>query len=198
MKRLFALLCIILASMPIVFCASQITTGETSNFNIKGYLDPSDETEFTFMVWTGDSEDNRIYHSGSVVIDNPESLSNVAAFKWRLGWSGEISMTLSFTFTAMQASFDGMYYIPKHSFTMTTSSGKTDTTTYGQKASGNYPYPKPYSDANTRNRTMSYTVNESSAGTLEGACTFTILDYESEISGDFTYTGYIKVEFTVQ
>jgi len=173
----------------------EMTTGGSGNFKIRGYFEGESNPTYMFMVWTG--ENNRIYHSGNIVLENLESFTNIDVFNWRLEWTSGTNLTLKFTFVPLQAYVNRMYYIPRHSFFMH-SQGKADQEIkFNVKASGNFPYPV-YTNDNDRIKSVNYNTSVSSTGSLSGSCTLNIYDYETEIGGDFVYENKIIVEFCVE
>jgi len=194
MKK-FAVLLFVLCSILSVYASTSITSGESANFGIKGYFEATSETTYSFIVWIGES--TRIYHSGNIVLEDLESFTDIEVFNWSFEWTSGTNLTLKFTFTPLQAYASKIYYIPAHTFTLSCDGKSDKTIEYSTKASGNFPYPEYTSDSD-RIKSVNYNTSVSSTGSLEGSCTLSISDYESESSDDFVYENEITVEFCVE
>ncbi len=204
MKR-FLVLSILIASLLPVFSTGassiELEGGQSgsSYFHINGYYDRSPSSTYQFKVWVGNDESNRIYHSGNIVLDNPDVSGEVKVFGWSLSWSSGSNLALTFTFMPLQAFSDGMYFIPKHSFTLKSDGYANKVITFGAVGSGNFPYPG-YGNDSDRIKSAGYSLSGlADTGTISGGCYLKIeKGLDTETAGTMVYQTTVVVEFCVQ
>ncbi len=200
MKKLIAASIILLSLLPIFADSGSttITTGESSDFSIKGFFEGTTQTTYAFMVWTDDPVTDRIYHSGDIVLRNLTSLEGIPVFNWELQWSSGTNLTLSFTFTPLQSFTGRLYYIPAHTYRLTCNGQPDKSIVFGSTATGTFPFPGAYASESAHRKSVNYsTVVSSGVGSMTGACYLSVNEYETTVADDFVYTTYIRVEFGV-
>lgn len=204
MKR-FLVLSILIASLLPVFSTGassiELEGGQTgtSHFQINGYYDRNPSSTYQFKVWVGEDDTNRIYHSGNIVMDNPDVSQKIEVFRWSLSWSSGSNLTLTFTFMPLQAYSDGMYFIPKHSFTLESDDYADKVISFGAVGSGNFPYPG-YGNAKDRIKSNGYSLSGlDDTGLISGECYLKIeRGLDTETAGTMVYQTTVVVEFCVQ
>ena len=187
-RKVFSILAFSLLVMATVFAASNYS------LNIKGYYEPHNVTEEEYLsIAIYDSDGNRVFQTATIDY-SPENVGEKydnLAFKIKLSgnFTGKIAMKL--TFSPMRAYVGGIYYIPKHRFTLWTGAGKWITRmaefnlTQGNSADKSYTKFENVTYKNNTPWELNYNV-------------VLVISEFSQSAGDFIYTSNVKVEVGVE
>ena len=191
----------------------------SGSFDVYAYYKGQNHEDKAVSITITDGSSNAIYHGTTTTVSfnntDQDSFHFDPIFSWILqgdGFNSNCPITITFTFKALMAYIPSnqTYYVPGHSFSMSTpvvSAGSTmtvDTNNTNMDAflaqTGNYQYPNYNNNEIYRKTKYTGTMvpDENHSWSVSGSCRLDVTSY-SKLSGvAFDYKGDVKVEFTAQ
>lgn len=191
----------------------------SGSFDVYAYYKGQNHEDKAVSITITDGSSNAIYHGTTTTVTfnntDQDSFHFDPIFSWILqgdGFNSNCPITITFTFKALIAYIPSnqTYYVPGHSFSMSTpvvSAGSTmtvDTNNTNMDAflaqTGDYQYPNYNNNEIYRKTKYTGTMvpDENHSWSVSGSCRLDVTSY-SKLSGvAFDYKGDVKVEFTAQ
>ena len=219
MRKLILILIILLVLSFNAFADFTPHANGSGSFDVYAYYKGQNHVDKAVSITISDASNNAIYHGTTTTVafnnTDQDSFYFDPIFSWILqgeGFNSSCPITITFTFKALMAYVPGnqTYYVPGHSFSMSTpvvSAGSTisvDSNNTNMNAftaqTGDYQYPN-YNN-NEIYRKIRYTgtmaPDANHSWSVSGSCRLDVTSY-SKLSGvAFDYKGDVKVEFTAQ
>ena len=217
MKRITALLIMLFAVVLFAFADTQLGRTENnlsdSSFVVQAYYKGVQNTSITlaFKDYSGQSftHDSQSTQGTSVNASTSHLGANTSTiFTWTMTGSTNNTVSLTFTFSTLQAELNGMFYRPTYTLSMTVNTTKrsgysttlTDTfddNTAAQVVTGiKATQDSEFSEAGTVSYSGKTNKNNSYKWERSGTCTLNISDYEQGIPGSYEYRCWVVTEFT--
>ncbi len=216
MKKPFLVLIVLISCLSVFAIEQSSTTADSlqdDSFVIRGFY--KGEVTSTVAMVVKDYNANRLYENSVEISDSDHVGKEGTVFTWTMTGKTKNTVTLTFTFTSLQAKVNNTYYRPAYTIKMYMNKTKSETnadisdydsmytsntkTMTATKTTGQSTIAPPannnpsYSGKVSSNYYSSWT-----SWTKSGYCTLNITSYENSVVGAYEYISQVTVEVTAQ